>query len=146
MEANDLTLGKGSIERLPDSFGALLAHYREEAGLTQLQLCMKLAALDYDVSESAIAMWETGKRLPSDPAAFHFLGICLYLSPDQEKALVLAYLMEKNIRDLESYIGLKREVPESSLRIWDSVIEVLLHGLGSLEAHQEERARPSKVA
>jgi transcriptional regulator with XRE-family HTH domain len=86
--------------------GWLLRKYREEAGLTQRALHEALVRRGYYVSETAVSMWETGERLPSDPVVFHHLGECLSLREDQETALVLAWVVERVFRHLEPYLAL----------------------------------------
>jgi transcriptional regulator with XRE-family HTH domain len=93
----------------PETFAQLLRYYRNRAGLTQLQLVVKLERLAFPVAESTVAMWETGKRLPSESAVFHYLGVSLGLSKDEEWALLQAWLAEHELRALEDYLAIKEE-------------------------------------
>lgn len=96
-------------EQRPQSLGQLLRYYRKRAGLTQLQLMMRLRDVGYNLGGSTIAMWELGERLPNDPSVFHFLGQVLGLSPQEEQALVEAWIADKTVRELELYHALKED-------------------------------------
>jgi transcriptional regulator with XRE-family HTH domain len=106
--------------------GWLLRRYREEAGLTQRELQEQLGMRGYQVSETALSMWESGQRLPSDPALFHHLGQCLSLGEDQETALVTACVAELVLRYLEPFMDLKRRQGGESEQLAASLFAPLL--------------------
>jgi transcriptional regulator with XRE-family HTH domain len=87
----------------PESFPTLLRYYRKRANQTQLQLKHRLDDFGFTVEVHTISMWETGKRSPSDSAAFHYIGRCLGLTEEEEKALVNACLMDFSLAYLENY-------------------------------------------
>lgn len=59
--------------------GAMIAKYRELAGLTHPQLAKKLG-----VDQSAISHWEAGRRSPS---AHNFKRLCAVLRVTREQLL-----------------------------------------------------------
>ena len=85
------------------SFGALLRAYRRAARLTQLQVQSRLADQGYQIMDSTLSMWETGRRLPNDSAVFDFLGQVLHLTEAQEAALLDACLSEHTMAYLKPY-------------------------------------------
>lgn len=107
--------GKLQSNQPLQKFCELLRYYRKRAKLTQRQLKNRLDAQDYDYASSAISMWEAGKRLPDRSGLFHYLGIALRLSEEEEWALLQAWLVERNIRDLEEYLKLKQREGEVRL-------------------------------
>ena len=116
-----------SSPNIPGITARLLIYYRNRARLTQVRLVNELADLDFFISDSTLAMWETARRLPNDSRAFHFLGKCLGLSAQEESALVNAWLLERAVRDVEAYWDLKQgSVPISQLMDYLAEIEQIL--------------------
>ena len=104
--------GSSKENQKPNSFGELLLYYRTVvAGLTQLQLGMRLQQVGYPIGASftSLSMWENNHRLPSDPTVFHFLSLAMGLTKEQEEALLHACLAEMQMNYLKDYLALKAQ-------------------------------------
>jgi len=88
--------------KYPKNLGELLRYYRCRSNLTQRQLRDRLEDVGFPLGESTISMWESGRRLPSDPLLFLYLSRCLNLKQDEE-ALINAWMLGKFTRKLKGY-------------------------------------------
>jgi hypothetical protein len=82
-------------------------------------------------SDAAVSMWETKQRLPNDSVIFHKLGKCLGLTLEEERALLNAWLVDKNCRDLQPYLSAKEksghpENLETPLSLYQTLTETTM--------------------
>jgi transcriptional regulator with XRE-family HTH domain len=92
------------------SFGELLYHFRNKAGLTQTELQQRLIGLGYPIGESTLSMWESRERLPNDSRIFHHLGRALFLDEEEETSLLRACFEERQNNYAQPYFLLKHRV------------------------------------
>lgn len=83
-------------------FGQLLQRYREENGVSQLELERLLRKVSYPITNGMVNRYENGKRRP--PAAFvSAVALCLSLSGNERDALIDAHLSDQAVSFFEDY-------------------------------------------
>lgn len=90
----------------PAAFGEFVRHFRRRSDLSQWEIADRLSSeRGYGVSDSSVASWERGYRIPVDAEVVHHLAALLSLTREEEALLVQLWGLAKLLPSLPEYLA-----------------------------------------